>query len=124
MSIPLTPAMIDRLAAQQNVWFSSVRADGRPHLVPVWFVWHQGKFYIGTDPKSVKSQNIRANPRVALALEDGSKPVICEGSARPLAQPWPADLLAVFQQKYEWELLKDEQYNDLIEITPERWLGW
>ena len=124
MAKPLTPAMISKLEDQQNIWFSSVRADGRPHLVPVWFVWFEGKIYIGTDPKSVKVKNIAANPKVALALEDGSKPVICEGTARPLEQPWAENLLEAFFRKYEWDLPKDEQYNHIIEITPERWLNW
>jgi F420H(2)-dependent biliverdin reductase len=124
MAADLSPEMIVRLEKQQNIWFSSVRADGRPHLVPVWFVWYAGRIFIGTDPKSVKVKNILANPSVALALEDGAKPVICEGMARPVARPWSEDLLKAFFVKYEWDLLKDEQYNYLLEITPERWLSW
>lgn len=113
-----------KLENQQNIWFSSVRPDGRPHLAPVWFVWHEGKIYIGTDPKSVKSSNIRQNDRVALALEDGTHPLICEGIARPLATPWPEALLAAFFKKYEWDLNKETQYNLVLEITPEKWLSW
>jgi PPOX class probable F420-dependent enzyme len=124
MAATLTDALMARLESQQNIWFSSVRPDGRPHLAPVWFVWHAGKIYIGTDPKSVKAANIRANARVALALEDGTHPLICEGSARPVAQPLPADLLAAFFKKYEWDLTSENQYNDVIEVTPERWLSW
>ena len=124
MSTALSPEIIEKLERQQNLWFSSVRADGRPHLVPVWFVWYEGKIYIGTEPKSVKSKNIRGNPKVAVALEDGSKPVICEGTARPLERPWSEGLLGAFFKKYEWNLLKDEQYNYIIEVSPERWLSW
>jgi hypothetical protein len=116
--------MIEKLEKQQNLWFSSVRVDGRPHLVPVWFVWFEGKIYIGTEPESVKSRNIRRNPKVAVALEDGSKPVICEGKARPLERPWSPGLLGAFFKKYSWDLLKDEQYNHIIAVTPERWLSW
>ncbi len=116
--------VIARLESQQNIWFSSVRPDGRPHLAPVWFVWHAGRIYIGTDPKSVKSRNIRHNPRVTLALEDGTHPVICEGIARPVGRPWPGPLLAAFFKKYEWDMNKEEQYNEVIEITPEKWLAW
>jgi F420H(2)-dependent biliverdin reductase len=124
MATILSPEMIAKLESQQNLWFSSVRADGRPHLAPVWFVWHGGKIYVGTDPKSVKVKNIMLNPRVAVALEDGAKPVICEGTVRLVERPWAEDLLSAFFQKYEWDLLKEEQYNCLLEITPERWLGW
>ena len=50
----LTPEIIEKLEKQKNLWFSSVRVDGRPHLVPVWFVWYEGKIFIGTEPKSVR----------------------------------------------------------------------
>jgi F420H(2)-dependent biliverdin reductase len=115
---------IEKLETQQNIWISSVRPDGRPHLAPVWFVWHAGKIYIGTDPKSVKSANIRGNPRVALALEDGTHPLICEGTASLVEKPWPEPLLGAFFKKYEWDLLKENQYNQVIEITPVKWLSW
>ena len=124
MPAELTPELIARLESQQNIWFSSVRPDGRPHLAPVWFVWHDGRIYIGTDPKSVKIANIRRNAQVTLALEDGTHPVICEGTARQVEQPWPESLLAAFFQKYEWDLNKEEQYHALVEITPARWLAW
>jgi F420H(2)-dependent biliverdin reductase len=124
MATTLSPAIIEKLESQQNLWFSSVRADGRPHLAPVWFVWYEGKLYIGTEPKSVKSKNIRRNPMVTVALEDGTHPVICEGTARPVERPWSEGLLGAFFKKYEWDLLKEEQYNCVIEITPERWLNW
>jgi F420H(2)-dependent biliverdin reductase len=120
----LTPEIVAKLEKEQIVWFSSVRPDGRAHLAPIWFVWHAGRFYIGTDPKSVKSSNIRQNPKVALALENGTNPVICEGSARPVATPWPEDLLAAFYGKYEWDLNTEDVYNDVIEIIPEKWLAW
>lgn len=124
MAVTLSSEMIQELESQQNIWFASVRPNGRPHLAPVWFVWHAGKLYIGTDPKSVKSANIQQNPHVALALEDGTHPVICEGTARPVGQPWPEDLLAAFFKKYEWNLNTEEQYNQVIEVIPERWLNW
>ncbi len=124
MAASPTQEMIARLESEQNIWFCSVRPDGRPHMAPVWFVWHQGKLYIGTDPKSVKAANIRENPQVVLALEEGTHPVICEGSARPVPRPWPETLLAAFFSKYEWDMNKESQYNDVIEVTPERWLSW
>jgi F420H(2)-dependent biliverdin reductase len=124
MPTPLTEEMIARLENQQNIWFCSVRPDGRPHLAPVWFVWHAGKLYIGTDPKSVKSRNLRSNLQVTLALEDGAHPVICEGTAQPAAMPLPDDLLAAFFKKYEWDLNKEAQYNLVVEVTPVKWLSW
>ena len=120
----LTPDVLNKLEHQIVIWIASVRPDDRPHLAPVWFVWHQGKLYISTDPKSVKANNLRQNPRISLALEDGTHPVICEGTAQPVPVPWSVDLLAAFVQKYEWDITKEQRYNDLWEITPHKWLSW
>lgn len=123
-NVPAPEQALPRLEREQNIWFGSVRPDGRPHLAPVWFVWHAGKIFIGTDPKSVKSQNIQGNPRVTLALEDGTHPLICEGTAGVVDPPWTEDLLAAFFQKYEWDLNKEAQYNQVVEVTPIKWLNW
>ncbi len=121
---PAPEQALVRLQNEQNIWIASVRPDGRPHLAPVWFVYYQGCIYIGTDPKSVKSGNIHVNPDVVLALEEGTHPVICEGSARVVSLPWSEGLLAAFFQKYEWDLNQEAQYNQLVEVVPRKWLSW
>jgi hypothetical protein len=123
MTKQISQETLEKLNGAQNIWFSSVRPDGRPHLTPVWFIWHEEKFYVGIDPHSIKSRNIHHNPRVVLALEDGTTPVICEGIARLADLPLSESLLKAFRDKYEWDLLKEEQYNQVIEITPLKWLG-
>jgi PPOX class probable F420-dependent enzyme len=112
------------LETEKNIWIASVRPDGRPHLAPVWFVWQDGKLYVCTAPESVKARNIEQNPRVVLALEDGSSPVICEGSAAPVPSPWPEKVIALFQHKYDWNISSEEQYTQLVEVTPTKWLTW
>lgn len=120
----LSPEAQQQLTTAQNIWIGSIKPGGRPHLTPVWFVYCEGKLYISIDPKSVKSRNITLNPHVALALEDGLHPLICEGRAALLEQPWPDEILNIFLQKYEWDLTTEEQYNQLLEITPDKWLAW
>lgn len=124
MTHTLSPEAIARLETQQNIWFTSVRADGRPHMAPVWFVWFEDKIYISTDPKSVKRRNIEQNPHVVLALEEGTHPLISEGAARAVPAPYPQPLLDAFFKKYEWDINSDAQYNFVIEINPEKWLSW
>ena len=116
--------VLPRLESSANIWFASVRADGQPHLTPVWFVTHEGRLYVSIDPHSVKARNIGANPRVALALEEGIHPVICEGLAAILPKPNPAAVTALFQKKYDWDIDNEGQYAQLVEITPLKWLSW
>lgn len=124
MASGLSTETRQKLKMQQVIWFGSVRPDGRPHLVPVWYIWFEEKIYIGTDPKSVKADNIRMNPHVVAALQDGDHPVICEGLASRLTKPVPADILAAFYEKYEWKVENDERYNLVVCIEPRKWLVW
>jgi nitroimidazol reductase NimA-like FMN-containing flavoprotein (pyridoxamine 5'-phosphate oxidase superfamily) len=80
-SISLTPEQVERLEKSEIIRMASVRPDGSPHLVPLWFVWTGDRAYICTPRRAVKSRNITLNRRVALALEDGSKPIIIEEEA-------------------------------------------
>lgn len=113
-----------RLFTERNIWLATVRPDGRPHLVPIWFVWVHERFYICTEGRSVKVKNIAANPRASAALEDGNRPIIAEGRAAILPRPYPGDVVAEFKQKYGWDIGTDGSYDALIELTPEKWLRW
>lgn len=118
------PETISRLENEENIWFGSIRPDGKPHLAPVWFVYVDEKLYLSTDPKSVKARNIHQNPHVVLALEDGLHPVICEGTAGTVEQFWPEKVIEAFQRKYDWDITQEKQYNLLVEVTPAKWLAW
>ena len=113
-----------RLLTDRNVWLATVRPNGKPHLVPIWFCYVRDKFYICTEGKSVKVKNLQANPRISVALEDGNKPVLAEGTACFIDRPFPDDVIAEFKQKYQWDIATDGSYNVLIEITPDKWLKW
>lgn len=121
---PLSPEALQRLETERNLWVASARPDGRPHLVPVWFAYQAERFHFCIQPESVKARNLRRNPRVVLALEGGSSPVICEGSAALLPSPPSQPILDLFQHKYEWDLRTESVYTLLVEVTPEKWLVW
>ncbi len=113
----LDPQIERRLQTEQNLWLATVRPNGAPHLVPIWFVWMAGKIYLCTGADSVKTRNLRENPRVSLALEDGNQPVVIEGAAQLIGQAG-ATVIAEFQRKYEWDITSDETYTQVIEIRP------
>lgn len=125
MTLPTIPdAALEKLANAANMWFASVRPDKRPHLTPVWFVHINRRVYVCIDPQSVKCHNLATNPNVALALEDGNHPLICEGQATLVDPPYPDETIALFQNKYNWDITTDSQYSQLLEITPRKWIGW
>jgi hypothetical protein len=120
----ITAGIISRLEKEKNIWIASVRPNSKPHLVPIWFIWADQVFNICIYSQSVKYLNIAENSSVVLSLEDGSTPVICEGSAEVLPRPWPENIVRLFKQKYDWEIETDEEYDALLRITPVKWLTW
>ena len=111
-----------RLESEQNIWLASIRPTGRPHLVPLWFVWAGGCIYLCVASNSVKMRNLATNPAVSLALESGNAPVVIEGRATLLAPPWPEEVVLGFQRKYDWTITTDTEYDALVAVTPQRWL--
>lgn len=110
-----------RLLTERNIWMATTRPDGRPHLVPIWFVWHAGAFYIVTGRRSVKARNLAANPSVAVALEDGVTPIVADCRASMVARPYPSEIAAAFKSKYGWEIETDHEYDGMFELRPLRW---
>lgn len=108
----------ERLEQARNIWLATARPDGRPHLVPIWFVVDGGRWYICTSPHSVKARNLQANPRVALALEDGDHPYVVEGAARRVEPP--EAVIRKFKAKFDWDITNDSDYGAVFEITVTR----
>jgi F420H(2)-dependent biliverdin reductase len=113
-----------RVSTERNVWLATMRPNGRPHLVPVWFVWLNAKIYVCMQPGSVKARNLQQQPRVSLALENGDKPIIAEGEARFLPAPFPDAVNAAFKAKFDWDIQKETGYQTMIEVVVEKWLNW
>lgn len=69
----------ERMKRSRNYWVATTRPDGRPHIMPVWGMWIDGKFYFGTDSQSRKARNLAENPAIAVHLESGDDVIILEG---------------------------------------------
>ena len=127
------PEVERELVAAQNYWLASVRPDGRPHVVPRWGVWLDGRFFYDGSPATRHVQNVEANPAMTLNLESGTRTVILEG--RSVATRADADNLGVRLSaafsKYakagyapepnSWE---DQNGGGLRVFVPSRGLAW
>jgi PPOX class probable F420-dependent enzyme len=66
---------------------ATVREDGRPHLVPIWFTLEDRLLLFTTGAGTVKASNIRRERRVAICVDDETFPfsyVTVEGEAELL----------------------------------------
>jgi PPOX class probable F420-dependent enzyme len=64
---------------------ATVRADGRPHVAPVWYVLDDdGTIVFNTGAATVKGRNLRRDPRASLCVDDEHPPfsyVLVDGTA-------------------------------------------
>ena len=68
---------------------ATVRADGRPHIAPIWFDLDGDTLVFTTGENTVKGRNMRRDPRISLCIDDEEPPfhfVLIEGAAELTAE--------------------------------------
>lgn len=125
----------ERLSSEPIIWLGTTRPDGRPHLVPVWFLWENPTILIFSQPDNQKIRNLRNNSSVMLALnaiDQGDDVVMIEGRAALIDDPDLKATLAAYSQKYD-ALLKRmgstaeemaTSFSQAMRITPTRFIAW
>jgi hypothetical protein len=95
------------LTKTQNYFLTTVREDGRPHVMPIWGVWFDGAFYFSTGKNSIKARNLMSNPNCVLCPGGADEAVIVEGVAKKLADKKKfAKFAKTYFEKYEWDITK------------------
>ncbi|MFE9172930.1 PPOX class F420-dependent oxidoreductase [Streptomyces kebangsaanensis] len=64
---------------------STVRADGSPHVAPIWFLLDGNDIVFNTGKETVKGRNLARDDRVALCVDDDRPPfgfVVLQGRVR------------------------------------------
>lgn len=118
----------ERLRSGIILWLASVRPDGRPHLVPVWFLWEGGTILILSKPNNQKIRNLRQNPAVTVALDgadEGDDVIVLEGIAEVVSDPDVSSVPPAYTSKYAGQLVEmsttiealAREYSQPIRIT-------
>ncbi|MYX33647.1 MULTISPECIES: PPOX class F420-dependent oxidoreductase [unclassified Streptomyces] len=71
---------------------ATTRADGTPHVAPVWFLLDGDDIVFNTGKATVKGRNITRDGRVALCVDDDRPPfayVVLQGRAEVSEEPCP-----------------------------------
>jgi PPOX class probable F420-dependent enzyme len=85
MSRPMTDdeAMAFLAHGQRTGKVATTRADGRPHVAPIWFVLDDGDIVFLTGADTMKGKTLRRDPRAALVVDLEAPPyafVVVEGN--------------------------------------------
>src|SRR5438132_13398745 len=124
-----------RLRSDPIIWLTTVRRDGRPHTVPVWFLWDSKTILILSQPDTQKIRNLRNNPNVTLALDgtnEGGDVIVVEGKAELLKEKSSELIQPGSFTKYD-SSIEDmgqtpeslaQSFSQPIRITPTKFIGW
>ena len=124
-----------RLWEEEVAWMTTVRPDGQPQSVPVWFLWDGETFLVYSRPGARKLKNIAENPRVGLNLNsnaNGGDVVRAEGTAEIEEGAPPATEVGAYVEKYREAISRigfdpdgfAQAYSAAVRVTPTRWRTW
>ncbi len=133
VSTPYGQRTQERLESEQVVWLVTTGKDGTPQPNPVWFLWHDGKALIFSEPNQSKIRNIERTGRVALHFNDkeGGDVTVLTGAAAVTDAVPSDDVLQAYLAKYDagiksLGLTMDtmvEKYSAVLWVTPEKVRG-
>jgi len=93
-----------QLNALRTVWVSSTRPDGRPHSVPVWYLWEDGDapaIVFSSLENSQKTRNLEHQSWVVIHAGDGDDTYIFEGEAEIIGDSAERERLnRLYMEKY------------------------
>jgi nitroimidazol reductase NimA-like FMN-containing flavoprotein (pyridoxamine 5'-phosphate oxidase superfamily) len=119
-----------QLTESKHYWICSVRPDGRPHAIPRWAVFVDGKIFYDGSPETRHAINIGSNPNVSVHLENGWEAVILEGMSRPAGKPsreLGAKLAQAYKKYKEYGYTPGPRSWDkggLYVFTPRQCIAW
>jgi PPOX class probable F420-dependent enzyme len=118
------------------------RADGYPHLTPIWFVWENGTFLHTLGAGRVHLTNLARDPRMSLVIDEdyrladglaaGARSITVRGDAELSQDP---DLVLDVTYKALVKYLGEEDaklYTEpimaegrtIVTMTPTAWVTW
>ena len=122
----------DRLSREPIGWLGTTSSRGRPHHVPVWFLWEDPIIYVFSGATTAKVSHIRNNAAVSLTLDSaalGTDIVIVEGDAELIDDPSITGTMTGFVAKYGPMMAMPPDawaaaFPQAIRITARKVIGW
>ena len=124
----------DEFLGQPNTAvFATVDAKGRPHAIPVWYLWTGEVFEIIGGANSARMRHVAQNGRAALCVDKrgaGAFHVTAEGPCElggPATRAWRLKLHTHYRGAEAAEKLvagDGHVGQQFLTLRPERWYGW
>ncbi len=74
------------LKSQKILRLATIDKKGIPHIVPVWYLYKDGIFYVGTNTSTKKAKNVKKNSKVSFCVDAGIRSPIFGVMGRGVAR--------------------------------------
>lgn len=96
---------VDCLANAESFWLATTRPDGRPHLVPLFVIWADGRLYFAASPASQKARNLSSKSNAVITTSGNAIDLVVEGEAIRAKDDASLDAAAAaYASKYGWQV--------------------
>lgn len=122
----------DLLTTERTMRVATVGSDDSPHVVPMWFVWHEGAIWINNLRKARRSSDLAAGSTVALCIDTGFEYFELRGAVL-YGRPEPADpddpslaeIRTAFGAKYFYGAdIPEVKSHQWLKVVPDRVVTW
>ena len=121
----------DLLATERTLRAATVSPEGLPHVVPLWFVWHDGAIWINSLRRSKRAHDVAAGSAVALCVDTGVeyeqlRGAVLYGRVAPASEATDlSHVRAAFARKY-WGLdtIPDLKSHEWLLVRPDNIVSW
>lgn len=120
------------LARSRTLRIATVGEDGVPHVVPLWFVWHDGAIWLNSLARSERHAHLRAGRPVGLVIDDGERYEELRGvrmsgtpEVVPDDDPVRVEAYRMFARKYFGvDELPNQRSYETVRIVPDEVASW
>jgi hypothetical protein len=90
--LAMTTTELDTFLEEERVLrLATIDEDGWPAVVPVWFVWHEGAFWVWNLTRAKRTTRLREGTRCAFVVDGGHDYVELRGASGRLEQTFVAE---------------------------------
>ena len=129
----MTREELDTFLSEERVLrLATLDGDGWPAVAPVWFVWHEGAFWVWNLERAKRTPRLRDGTRCAFTVDGGVEYVELRGASGRLVYDFvaeddvPHQVRVGFSRKYLHtdEPLQPANHHAWIRLEPTTLASW
>jgi hypothetical protein len=118
LDLSLTPEQLEPyLRSQRTARVATTGAGGSPHVIPLWFVWHDGTLFLNSTLGNPTVENMLRSGRAAAVIDDGDEYDVLRGVTLSGRVEQAGGDLRLPRVEREWS----EKYLGGEEVPYRRW---